>query len=454
MSKHPYVPPVNGEQEFDVGMDNNLKMTKNEMKGLIKAMESNEFKDIMGEYVQEISDPKNKAEQEQYLKQLEDQGELPPNTKLIKPQAGFCMKSITKKLMSKDDNKYFDQKCFINVCSHEIMDKPRQVEIVKNGQKGSTFELPYRVSQPRHDQDKKGDLVQTFDVIYHPEVLILGLHHGQKFHQFICDTALDGVNRVLGQDKERISKDYKVMKNLKCKGGEPASITVKIDTENPILNNLDTSKHETKLQKEITQINEDGKEVPQNVATIEEMEEEDSEDEEIRPTGITQPNHKIVYSYPVNMQQIWHLPGREDREDFNMPTSMKITIEVPWMESLGEAELDINSENLIFKVEKVYYLDISLKYIVDEDKGNAKYVKEKKQLTIDLPILDLTEKTKEEKQKEKEAYEKMQNSRSTMVYDLEEGELPVEVSGEHLKPVVDHQKLQDEAINEGEGENE
>jgi hypothetical protein len=41
---------------------------------------------------------------------------------------------------------------------------------------------------------------------------------------------------------------------MKCKGGEPSMMTVKIDTNNPLLNNLDLDKTETKLQKEINKV--------------------------------------------------------------------------------------------------------------------------------------------------------------------------------------------------------
>jgi len=42
------------------------------------------------------------------------------------------------------------------------------------------------------------------------------------------------------------------MKNLRCKGGKPASITIKVETENPIINAMDISKHKTKLERDIT----------------------------------------------------------------------------------------------------------------------------------------------------------------------------------------------------------
>ena len=63
----------------------------------------------------------------------------------------------------------------------------------------------------------------------------------------MCDTAVDGVNRVLAEHKEKCSTDYKILKNMKCKGGEPALLTVKCAIDNPLLENADVSKYETKL---------------------------------------------------------------------------------------------------------------------------------------------------------------------------------------------------------------
>ena len=83
-------------------------MSKAEMKGLTKAMESQEFSKIMNEYIDDISDPKHKVELEQYLKECEERNELPPNTKLIRPIEGFCIKTSSKRMMSDKDKKYFE----------------------------------------------------------------------------------------------------------------------------------------------------------------------------------------------------------------------------------------------------------------------------------------------------------------------------------------------------------
>lgn len=85
-----------------------MDMSKQELKNFTRAMEKEEFKDILNDYVKEISDPKNQAEYEQYLRQLEDAGDLPVGTKLIKPLACFCIKTTAKKLVSDINKQFFD----------------------------------------------------------------------------------------------------------------------------------------------------------------------------------------------------------------------------------------------------------------------------------------------------------------------------------------------------------
>ena len=77
------------------------------------------------------------------------------------------------------------------------------------------------------------------------------ISYGEAFRKFVCDSAIDGVNKVLAENNERVSNDYKVMKKLRCKGGDPGLITIKVETGNPILDSQDLTKHETTMQKEI-----------------------------------------------------------------------------------------------------------------------------------------------------------------------------------------------------------
>lgn len=85
-----------------------IDMSKQELRAFTKAMEQPEFKNMLADYVKEISDPAQKAEYEQYLRQLEEAGDLPVGTKLIQPNALFCIKTSSKKLISDLNKQYFD----------------------------------------------------------------------------------------------------------------------------------------------------------------------------------------------------------------------------------------------------------------------------------------------------------------------------------------------------------
>ena len=67
----------------------------------------------------------------------------------------------------------------------------------------------------------------------------------------MSDTAIDGVNRVLAEQKEKISADYKILKHINCKGVRPQMMTIKSKNANKLIANMDISKAETKLQKDI-----------------------------------------------------------------------------------------------------------------------------------------------------------------------------------------------------------
>jgi dynein assembly factor 2 len=126
------------------------------------------------------------------------------------------------------------------------MEKPQKKYVTNHdGKSGYSWSLPYRVSKGRHDQDKNGNLCSTFDIVFHNDVMGFLVH--DDFKKFVCDTAIDGINRVLAEHKEKCSSDYKILKHLKCKGGEPGLLTIKVKTENKLLNNVDINKHETDL---------------------------------------------------------------------------------------------------------------------------------------------------------------------------------------------------------------
>jgi len=83
------------------------------------------------------------------------------------------------------------------VCFHETLEKPQREWVTQGGQSGYTWSLPYRVSKGRYDQDSKKVLCTTYDVVFHDDVQMF-LQTAQ-FKKFVCDTAIDGINKVVAE---------------------------------------------------------------------------------------------------------------------------------------------------------------------------------------------------------------------------------------------------------------
>ena len=131
-----------------------MDISHKELAQFTKAMKDTTFHEMMGDYVNEISDPKHRPEHDQYLREMEERGELPVGTMLIQPIGGFCIKTFAKKMVSDHKKQFFDQKTFVNVCWHESIDKPERQEVTQpDGRRGTSWSLPYRVSKGKHDQD-------------------------------------------------------------------------------------------------------------------------------------------------------------------------------------------------------------------------------------------------------------------------------------------------------------
>ena len=247
----------------------------------------------------------------------------------------------------------------------------------------------------------------TYDVVFNPDVA--QFLRMAEFKKFVADTAIDGVNRVLAEHKEKISADYKILKHINCKGVRPQMMTIKSKNANPLIQNIDMSKQETKLQKDIQkqsneakaqQAKKDAEEngtAEKDVAPAdqEDDEEKSEESDQERPTSIVQPKFKIVHSYPIDMMDAWegHKGTVEDlalQKKHVLPDSLAVTIFAKHAEGMKHAQLDIDETTLVFKYPELYYLDLNLKYKVDQDNGSAKFDKTKKTLTIKLPVVGST----------------------------------------------------------------
>ena len=134
----------------------NPEVTKEDLKKIEKSMRDPKFNNILYEYMLEVSDPKNKHENDLYLLQLAKNGELPENLKLIKPRKFFCIES---KIASETDYN-FCQVIFVNICLNEEILKAESRYCKES--RGENWKVPYSVGKQRYDQILKDEDFEGF----------------------------------------------------------------------------------------------------------------------------------------------------------------------------------------------------------------------------------------------------------------------------------------------------
>jgi HSP20 family molecular chaperone IbpA len=195
-----------------------------------KAFKDPKFRDLMNDYMEEISDPKHRKvsrvhatiacpgpcltialqEQEAYIRQLEGDNKVPEDKEFMKPKPGFVVK--TQKVSDKS-------KMFVNIVHSEKVEKAT----MERCDKGVNWQLPYTLGPLRQEKDKKGNLIPAIDCCYNPQT-IARAQKDSRFKGLIVNTALDAVERAFKEVQKaevKIDRKYTVLKGIAYKNGDP-----------------------------------------------------------------------------------------------------------------------------------------------------------------------------------------------------------------------------------------
>ena len=99
---------------------NDDPITEEEAEKLRGAFKDEEFRKLFSEYVDEISDPKHRQEQEQYISQLEGEGRAPEGKQLVRPSECFVLKFHKTRAATPTEQ----EKVFINVVAVPMQPLP------------------------------------------------------------------------------------------------------------------------------------------------------------------------------------------------------------------------------------------------------------------------------------------------------------------------------------------
>ncbi|XP_077413786.1 protein kintoun isoform X2 [Vanacampus margaritifer] len=343
---------------MDIGQTlKDLNMTADEMKRLTKAFKDEKFREMLNDYVQEIADPENRRIYEEEIAILEK--ERGNNIEFIHPKPFRSLRtSVNRK-----------QKCYINICANDKVGKPEcKWGVSEDGRRGQCWSLPHNLPPGRQDTDPKGNKIMIYDVIFHPDTLHIA-NKKSEFMQMVSSTAIQGI-----QDAFKVTLDKNNVRemNTKYKGTpQPCVIRKPIPgyTAKPPVDDPLAFPYPDEPPAKISP---DPKPMSFKI-----------KDEKSKVP--TEPSYTVKYRSFIDLQDF---RCSRDSGKSPRPKEIIITIDVPLLKSVANANLEVKEKSLLLESENpAYRLELPLSYPVDEEGGGAKFSKQRGQLTVTLPVL-------------------------------------------------------------------
>ncbi|GFH60281.1 hypothetical protein CTEN210_16757 [Chaetoceros tenuissimus] len=363
-------------------------LTHEEVNRICEAMDNDkdgQFQKLLSDYVKEISDPKAKEENELYLKQLEEQNEVPEGKELLRPTIGYALKFNFIRASSAS------LPLFCNIVQSEKVSRPSFTKV----EKGKQWSLPYILSPLRMEYGSNNSSVPTFDCCFHPETLTLG-EKDLCFKDLIVNTAKDCISKQYESMKSPISflPEYTVLKS-NYKSGIPGTMLIPCSKPTP----TSTSTPSSSLQKktETKGVN------SSNFKSLKKgfLLNKDKSDKG-EHTGLKEVSSKrkvpfltigndaglVTPHYTVVEQTNFDLGDQVNLGEIctNRPTCLEYKISLPKANNVSDLDLDLASKDLVLRGCS-YFLDIKLPYEVDETSSIARFDKTTSILTVKLPLL-------------------------------------------------------------------
>ena len=362
--------PVDTEEKLLEALEHtkdDLKLTNDEEKRLTKAFKEPEFKKLLGEYMQEISDPKNRAEYEQYIAEQERDKKVPKNMQIIKPKSGFVVKCRKRGPKAADGDRA-DEKLFINVCSAVEVETPSS----SKEKKGMSWSLPHMIGAPHMVQDKSGTPCTTFEVAFNTETLAKCTN--PDFKKMVANVAFDAVKtnyKKYAGGNANLADDWKILKSLKAFGGAPGMMSLKKKVEPEAAPAGSTQPKTTGNPKKKKR----GGDLKVKPGFLKPKPQKN-------PDGTEIPKCVIVERGVFDLKDTI----RVREADAKRPKDLVCKVSLPKVESFGDIELDVDERTLTIDVPKIYSLKKRLPYPVFGDKGSATWMKSKNELVVTIPV--------------------------------------------------------------------
>ncbi|XP_062295406.1 PIH1 domain-containing protein 1 [Scomber scombrus] len=133
-----------------------------------------------------------------------------PDSKVIRPQPGMCVKTVSESGM---------QKVFINICQSNSVPRPPHLsreELVEllQSEDPSGYRVPMTLGEPHTEIDNNSKGCTAYDVVINQEFFQM-CQKDPLFQQFVILVSLEGLEHKYNL---ALSRDWKVLKNRKFLG--------------------------------------------------------------------------------------------------------------------------------------------------------------------------------------------------------------------------------------------
>lgn len=362
---------------YDVHRRNweDLDVTREELNKLTECLKKEEFRKMLVEYVEEVTDPKNVEVYQKEITQLEKARGV--DVTFVSPQPSYVIKTSVNG----------NQKCFINVCTSEHVQPS-----FEQGDRGQ-WSIPHLLTPPRDDLDKKNVRCKVFDVIFHPDTIFLFLKH-TKLRKIIDDTAMDGVENNFNVELDRKNIKFPHTRYMgvchptvirKPSKDVPEKKVGGLDIDPEIYQKLMASYDESRQQ----QLKRAEK-VPKCSPPTKYYNKKLGDENEADVTKFAKPKFTIKYRTNVELEDFGN--SRYAKMNATVPKALIVAVNLPLLKTATDATLDVQER--FFCVQSVkpakYLLQLPLPYRVDADNGNAKFDQKHKKLVVTLPVVEPT----------------------------------------------------------------
>ena len=322
-----------------------MTISAEEYHAVSTAIRDPSFPTLFRDFLEEIADPKNRAETIQYYKDLETRNEIPSGKRLIWPEPWICVEA--RHVLVGPHSSANRGQIYLNLVLTD------HLGCLETDSKTGEVRLPMVVSQPRLDK-RQDAICVTCDILLGTQTV----KFGDKYLTVIVEIIIDELNKTHFR-KEYISYDFRIRRDWKYKDGISKSdiipiIISSVDVHETI-ETCDASHHSLK-----------------NVERIEST--------KIEPE-LSKCSYRLVESFSAPA-----IDFLESSQDSRLPEALKLSVVLPGIISAGQISTTMEG-NSVNVTAGEHSIEVKLSYKVDIHSARARFDVSKSLLEIDYKIL-------------------------------------------------------------------